>query len=599
MSKSKRLIRDCWFALKTAFRGSPVYFLIYATVSGVMAFQPAVLLTLQKKLLDSAAGGLFSLAGKLLLAYMAVIVFGMIANLVNSFCTGLLKDKSEHSLALLLIDKISRVRQLNLFESEQYHNQIHATRGLGTQVTQVFTVVIAAISRTIKAVTIAFMLGTIHWSIPLILAVTMIPQLVLRDSIAALQWEGFIFRVPELRKLRYFADLLFEDQAAKELILWDIRGYLKRAYRSTFEKIFSNQFSYQKKRLIKNIALVVLSWLGSVAGLIIGAMVIRAQQRPIGDVIVLLSGVQQLSDHISILTNYFGSISETSLMLGELQSLMRTIDDYADESTALTAGKADPINEISLQNVSFTYPNATKQVLSDINLHLKKGETVALVGPNGAGKTTLTKLILGLYQPTQGTIYINNSHDLQQSPQYRSRMSCVFQDFYKFFLTIRENVAFGSLTELHNDTALVQSLSKVEAAHLLDKSQQGLDTMLGKRFGGTELSGGEWQRLALARALMRSSDLLILDEPSASLDAQTEYQLYLKFQEIAKGKICVLISHRFSTVRMADRIIVLSEGRIVEQGTHSELMQQNGLYATMYRQQADRYVEDYISANAN
>ena len=247
---------------------------------------------------------------------------------------------------------------------------------------------------------------------------------------------------------------------------------------------------------------------------------------------------------------------------------------------------------IVFEKVSFTYPGRTDPVLRELSFTIGKDDCVALVGRNGAGKTTIVKLLLRLYDPTSGRILLDGvdlrDYDLDA---LRRKMGAIFQDFVRYELTAGQNIGLGQIDHLHDTARLLQAAESAGADELVRQLPDGLDTQLGRAFGGRELSGGEWQKLALARACMRDGLLLALDEPTAALDAQTEYEVYTRFQELTRDRITLLISHRFSTVRMADRILYLADGRIQEAGSHLELMARNGEYARLYRLQAAQYLD--------
>jgi ATP-binding cassette subfamily B protein len=249
------------------------------------------------------------------------------------------------------------------------------------------------------------------------------------------------------------------------------------------------------------------------------------------------------------------------------------------------------------RNVSFSYPGSERRVLSDFNFHLEPGERIALIGENGQGKTTIVKLITRLYDPTEGQILLDGVDLKEYSIEdLHHEIGVIFQDFMRYEMTARENIAVGRITsESAEDPGPSQqdieyAAHKSLAAGVISKLSKGYDQMLGRRFeGGVDLSGGEWQKLALARAYLRDSQLLILDEPTAALDARSEMEVFERFAELTEGKMALLISHRFSTVRMADRIVVLEGGRLVEEGSHDALIRLNGRYATMFEMQAASY----------
>ena len=247
---------------------------------------------------------------------------------------------------------------------------------------------------------------------------------------------------------------------------------------------------------------------------------------------------------------------------------------------------------LTLEDVSFTYPGAERAVFEHLDLELRAGETTALVGINGAGKTTLVKLLTRLYDPQDGRGLLNGVDIREFSPEaYRAALGAVLQDFMRYQLSARENIAVGRVGDADEERRLQEAARQASAAALIDSLPEGWDTLLGRQFHvrGQDLSGGQWQRVALARALYRDAPILLLDEPTAALDAETEAELFSKYRELTHGRTTLLITHRFNTVRMADRIVVLEGGRVLEDGTHHELLAHEGRYAEMYQVQAEPY----------
>jgi ATP-binding cassette subfamily B protein len=246
---------------------------------------------------------------------------------------------------------------------------------------------------------------------------------------------------------------------------------------------------------------------------------------------------------------------------------------------------------VEFRGVGFRYPESDEWVLRGIDLTIRAGEKIALVGHNGAGKTTLIKLLSRLYDPTEGAILIDGVDIRELDPlDLRQKIGVIFQDFVRYHLPARENIGFGQIEAAARMDRIVESARKSGAHAMIEDLPEGYQTMLGRWFhGGHELSLGQWQRIALARAFMRDAEILVLDEPTASLDAQTEYEIFQHFKELTEGKMAILISHRFSTVRMADRIVVIQGGRIAELGSHEELLRREGIYAELFSMQAEGY----------
>jgi ATP-binding cassette subfamily B protein len=310
----------------------------------------------------------------------------------------------------------------------------------------------------------------------------------------------------------------------------------------------------------------------------------------IGELTFLAGSIQQASSNIQQIFSTVSSIADQALFLTDLIAFFEMRPAIASKPNALPAPR--PIlRGFEFRNVSFGYPGSPRLVLDGLNFHLHPDERVALIGENGEGKTTLVKLLTRLYDPVAGQVLLDGV-DLREynlEDLYRE-IGVIFQDFMRYEMTARENIAVGRIEQIDDLPLLHQSAQKSMADDVVDKLPHGYEQMLGRRFdGGVDLSGGEWQKVALARAYLRDAQILILDEPTAALDARSEYEVFQRFAELTAGKMALFISHRFSTVRMADRIVVLENGRIAEDGNHEQLTRLGGRYAEMFELQAASY----------
>ena len=356
------------------------------------------------------------------------------------------------------------------------------------------------------------------------------------------------------------------------------------------DQIYGENVSLANRRFLASSFLTLLTTVGYYGGYVYIIYQTLAGRLSVGTLQFLAGAIAGASINLQSIFSTFSSIADQSLFLSDLLSFLELRPTVRSKENGLPCPR--PIRKgIEFQNVSFAYPGTSRLVLKNLNLHLDHEERIALIGENGEGKTTIVKLLMRLYDPTEGAIQLDGvdlrEYDLED---YTSQIAVIFQDFMRYDMTARENIAIGRITETENFAGIVAAARKSMAEQVIQKLPAGYEQMLGRRFdGGVDLSGGEWQKVALARAYLRDAQVLILDEPTASLDARSEHEVFKRFAELTEGKLSVLISHRFSTVKMADRIIVLENGQISEQGTHEQLITRGARYAEMFDMQASNY----------
>ena len=444
---------------------------------------------------------------------------------------------------------------------------------------------------------IAFLFG-VSWILAVIVLLSPVPAFIADTRYG---WRGYnIARWGSrlLRRMNYLVSLLTTDSFAKEVKLFGLGSYFIERYRLIATAFYDSQRSQLVRRYLTGFGLGNISTIVTSVTYLYIALQAIAGRLSLGALTAYTQAAIQVQNSIQSILGGFSGMYEHNLYLNNLIELM------AMQPSLPVAAKPMAVTEqlrgeIRFEHVSFVYPGSETQALNDVSFTVKPGETLAVVGRNGAGKTTLFKLICRLYDPTEGRILIDGVDLRDYEPDdLRRQIGAMFQDYVDYQATASENIGLGNVPEIANRDAVVSASKQAGSDELISKLPDGYDTALGKWFdAGVNLSGGEWQKVALARSFMREeARVLLLDEPTSALDAQAEYDLFERLRSLVRGRTAVYISHRFSTVRRADRIIFLEHGQLVEEGTHEELMRLNGRYARLFRMQASAYTGEDIEA---
>jgi len=480
---------------------------------------------------------------------------------------------------------------LAFFEHPDFYDRLqNARRESGYKPVDLINDTFLIVQNTITLISYAVLcLHNNPWLV-IILLVTSIPAFIAETRFSEEGFRLLTRRAPETRQINYLSRLLTEDTSAKEIKLFNLGETLLTRYMTLFDKFFREDKSLALRRAVAGFGLgliATLGFYGSYAWIVWHTVQGKIS---LGDMTLYLTIFRQGQSTFQGILSGVGSIYENNLFMANLFDFLGLKPQMG--VAARNQGLSVPLRSgIEFRRVGFRYPDSEEWALRDIELTIRPGEKIALVGPNGAGKTTLIKLLSRLYDPTEGTILIDGIDIRELDPRdLRQRIGVIFQDFVRYQLAASENIGFGQIEALDQLEQIIESARKSGAHSIIENLPDGYQTMLGRWFhGGHELSVGQWQKIALARAFMRDAEILVLDEPTASLDAETEYEIFRRFQELTVGKMAILISHRFSTVRMADRIVVIQEGRIAEIGSHHDLLNQGGIYGHLFSLQAEGY----------
>ncbi len=508
---------------------------------------------------------------------------------VVDFFDSVLADRFIRHISTQIMEHASRL-DLTLYEDPAFCDKMERARVQGTDRVMMIQMAGRLVQQAITTVSLAAGIFFFSPWLLFFLVICVVPAFLGETHFAFLGYSLNFQQTPQRRLLEYLRVLGGSKESAKELKLFGLGPFLVHRYRKISDELHRQTVGLAKRKLLLGSLLTLLGTVGyyGTYAYVIYQTVIGAWS--LGQLTFLAGAIAGASTNIQALFSTFSGIADQALFLTDLLDFLAVRPRIVSKAGAIAAPR--PIRRgIEFKDVWFAYPSNPNPILRGISLHLAPRERIALVGENGQGKTTIAKLLTRLYDPTEGQILLDGidlrEYDLED---LWKEVGVIFQDFMRYDMTARENIAMGRVESADDRFQIRAAAMKSYAESLIRKLPKGYDQLLGCRFeGGIELSGGEWQKIALARAHLREAQLLILDEPTAALDARSEHEVFERFTELAEGKMTLLISHRFSTVRMADRILVLKDGRITEQGSHDELVRNGGHYAEMFELQAAGY----------
>jgi ATP-binding cassette, subfamily B, bacterial len=510
-------------------------------------------------------------------------------NQTNSYVSTMLGDRFSLYANTQLLEKAVHL-DLAHYESPEFHDLLRLAQTGSIYPLQVLRLLLNLLSQGLRLVGLLTLLLRFKGWVILLLVATTAPTFWMSIRYSEFRFWMTRWQMPSRRLADYFEDVLTEGNYAKEVRIFNLGSHLLDEYREIRQTFNQEAQSLAQKQAISQWLISLVSAVGFYGAYALVLWEALQGSITLGDLTLYTGTFQQAQGTMSGILSTIANLYEYSLYIEQY------FDFLALEPKVVSLSEANPMPHpiqtgLKLDNVSFTYPGADEPTLKHLTLEVKPQECIALVGANGSGKTTLLKLLTRLYDPDEGQIFLDEqplqSFDLAD---LRLNVGVLFQDFVRYPLSVENNIGFGYLPKLDDQDLIQQAATNAGAAELIEGLTGGYKSVLGKMFsGGVDLSGGQWQKIGLARAFMSQAQILVLDEPTAAVDAIAEHDLFQRFRQLTAGKMTFLVSHRFSTVRMADRIVVLKAGEIAEVGSHQDLMARNGLYAEMFTLQASSY----------
>jgi len=525
----------------------------------------------------------------LVAAEFAIAVAGGVLGRFIDYLDALLAGRYTNHVSVRVMEHAASL-DLMAYEDPTFYDRLERARVQATDRLYMIQAIGRLIQQVITTITLSVSIMVFSPWLLLLLVVGVIPAFVGETHFAFLGYAKNFRQTPIRRQLDYLRILGGSKEAAKELKLFGLKDFLTTRFKGLSNQVYEEDIALARRKVVAGGVLSAIGTAGYYTAYVFAVWRTVTGVFSFGTLSLLANAIREASSNLQQTFSTLSTIADQALFLTDLIAFFDMRPTIRSQTNALSAPRPIRLG-FEFRNVSFRYPGGSRLVLDGLNFHLRPGERIALIGENGEGKTTIVKLLTRLYDPAEGQVLLDGvdlrEYDLEDL--YRE-IGVIFQDFMRYEMTARENIAVGRIEQIDDLQLLQQSAQKSMADEVVGKLRSGYEQMLGRRFdGGVDLSGGEWQKIALARAYLRDAQVLILDEPTSALDARSEYEVFQRFAELTAGKMALFISHRFSTVRMADRIVVLENGRIAEEGSHDALTHLGGRYAEMFELQAASY----------
>ncbi len=582
---------------RLVWEAAPPLMLGMAFFTLLSAFTPLASTLITGELIDAAIEGYTH--GTITPIWLPVIL-QLSVNLLNRFFTAiktllqaLLQDRVAHHIQLKILHKANTL-DLSFFENAEFYDTLRrASQESNSRPMAMISQTFSLCGTFISLLTMLGLLVHLAWWLALVALIVPIPSFI-ASSRYSLRGYWTMFRQSAEKRLQmYIVNIMTTDDFNKEIKLFGLGHFFIERYNELEETFYAENKRLQISQNVSNFLWSMLSIVANSSIYLYVALQAVQHRISIGSLTRYAQAVNQTGQYFQNVLDGISNTYENNLYINTLFDFLAYEPKIATPAHPISIEVSPDTRglDIEFRHVSFTYPDKPQPALKDVSFKLRAGETIALVGRNGAGKTTLVKLLTRLYDPDEGEILVGGrnikDYDLQE---LREHIGVIFQDYVKYYLNARENIGVGRVQEVENLELVTAAAHKSGANTVIERLAEGYDSMLGRWFKkGVQLSGGEWQKVALARAFMRDARILILDEPTSALDAQAEYDVFTSFRQLTAGKTAIFISHRFSTVRLADFIIVIENGVVVESGSHDELITVDGRYAELFNLQAEAY----------
>jgi ABC-type multidrug transport system fused ATPase/permease subunit len=595
LRQSLAVFRYSGRAMSLVWNTNSILTIILATLTLVAGLLPAAIAYIGKLIVDAvvlaAEDGTGDISQPLLYVGLEAVAIAILAASQRglTICQSLLRVLLGQTVNILILKKALQLDLRQFEDSEFYDKLTNARREADIRPLSLVTRTFGLVQNALSLITYGVLLVNFSLWAVIVLIVAAIPPFIGETKFAGEAFRLFSWRAPESRELHYIENLLAREDFVTEIKLYQIGETLLARYRNLFHQLYGEDRDLTLRRGLWGYLLSLVST--TALYLAYGWIVIETVMGRIslGEMTMYLTVFRQGQSTFTQALTSIGGMYEDNLYLSNLYDFLEA---EVPKSWGYATTGINSQDGIRFENVSFTYPGSTQPALTNISFHLTPGEKLALVGENGSGKTTLIKLLTRLYTPDEGKIYLDGL-DLQEWDVnvLRQRIGVIFQNFVRYQFTVGQNIGVGDVENLLDKQRWEIAAKKGMAQPFIEKLPQNFETQLGRWFNkGQELSGGQWQKIALARAFMRTkADILVLDEPTSAIDPQAEFEIFNHFRTVTQNQMVFLISHRFSTVRMADKIVVIENGKLIEQGTHEELLQMGGHYAKLFDLQAAGY----------